>query len=296
MNYSKSFGSRLFNAGNYFVLSLVTLMFILPFVYMFSVSISDPVEVAKFNVTLFPIGFNVEAYQSILSNKVIITAYWNSIRYTVLGTLFTLFITCLAAYPLALSKLKYKSFFTVLFTITMFFHGGLIPTFLLIQRIGFIDTIWAVTVPGAFSFWFIIIMRTNFQSLPVELYESAYIDGANDWKILFQIVLPLSKAIIATIALFSSVGIWNSFFGPLLYLNSADMQPLSIILRRMLIANEVFNEADVRATTIDPLLYTGRGIAMRMAAIFITIGPIVLVYPFVQKYFVEGVLVGSVKG
>jgi putative aldouronate transport system permease protein len=144
-----------------------------------------------------------------------------------------------------------------------------------------------------------VILRTNFQSMPQELYESAFIDGANDWQILFKIVIPLSKAILATISLFASVGLWNAYFAPLMYLTSSDMQPLTIILRRILVANEVLSQGaldQANMQEIDPVASAGRMISIRMATIFVTIGPIVLIYPFVQKYFVKGTLVGSIKG
>ncbi|MDF2927476.1 MAG: carbohydrate transporter permease [Paenibacillaceae bacterium] len=293
------FGNRLFDSVNILALSLLTLSIILPFVYMFSISISNPVEVGHFRVHLFPKGSNLEAYKTVLQDNQILRAYWNSIRYTVLGTLMVLLVGCLTAYPLSVHRFKARHGLTILFTVTMFFSGGLIPVFLMIRNLGLLDSIWAVTLPAVFSFWNIIILRTNFQGMPQELYESAFIDGANDWQILFRIVIPLSKAILATIALFASVGLWNAYFGPLMYLTSADMQPLTIILRRILVANEVLSNGALDQANImevDPVAASGRMISVRMATIFVTIGPIVLIYPFVQKYFVKGTLVGSVKG
>jgi len=293
---NKSLSARIFDGFNAVILGLIVLLFILPFVNMLAISISNPVLVTKQQISLVPKGINFEAYKRLFQTKELFDAYFNSIRYTVLSTLFTLIIACLTAYPLSMKRMKYRKPIALFFTFTMFFSGGLIPVFLNLQNLGLIDTIWVMVIPGAFSFWNIILMKSNFQSLPSELYEAAYIDGANDWKILFRIVIPLSKAIIATIALFAAVGAWNSYFAPMMYLNSPDMQPLPIFLRRLLIANEVFNETDIRTDIVDPLVYTGQTKSMRMAAIFVTIGPIVLIYPAVQKYFVKGVMVGSIKG
>ncbi|MHA6482914.1 carbohydrate ABC transporter permease [Paenibacillus sp. strain BS8-2] len=293
------FGNRLFDGLNVFVLSVLTLSIILPFVYMFAISVSNPVEVGNSRVYFIPKGLNLESYLVVLRDSQIVQAYWNSIRYTVLGTLFILIIGCLTAYPLSVARFKARHALTVLFTITMFFSGGLIPTFMLIKNLGMLDTIWAIIVPVAFSFWNIVILRTNFQSMPKELFESAFIDGANDWQILLKIVLPLSKAILATIALFASVGLWNAYFAPLMYLTSTDLQPLTIILRRVLVANEVLSQGaldQANLLELDPVAASGRMTSIRMATIFVTIGPIVLIYPFVQKYFVKGALVGSIKG
>jgi putative aldouronate transport system permease protein len=288
--------NRLFDAANYCIISLFTVTILLPFVYMFAISVSDPLEVGNSTVTLWPKGFQLESYVQVFNENQIVRAYWNSIRYTVVGTLLVLTIGCLTAYPLAARDFKAKKFLIVLFTITMFFNGGLIPTFMVIKNLGLLDTLWAVTLPAAFSFWNIIILRTNFRSLPSELYESAFMDGANDWQILMKIVIPLSKPILATIALFASVGLWNAFFGPLIYLSSSDMQPLTIILRRILISNESLSDTEMIGMDPNPILTLGRTVSLRMAVIFVTIGPIVLIYPFVQKYFVQGALVGSVKG
>ncbi|OMF20991.1 hypothetical protein BK127_01730 [Paenibacillus sp. FSL H7-0331] len=278
---------------------LLSLSIVLPFVYMLSISLSNPVQVGLYQVGLIPHGFNWKSYETVFQDNQILLSYWNSVRYTMLGTVLVLLIGCMTAYPLSVNRFKARRPLSILFTFTMFFSGGLIPSFMLLKNLSLLDTIWAITLPAAFSFWNIVILRTNFQAMPQELYESAFIDGANDWQILFRIVLPLSKAILATIALFASVGLWNAYFGPLMYLTSPEMQPLTIILRRILLANEVLSQGaldQANSMEIDPVASAGRMMSIRMATIFVTIGPIVLIYPFVQKYFVQGVLVGSVKG
>ncbi|MBO9606171.1 MAG: carbohydrate ABC transporter permease [Paenibacillaceae bacterium] len=295
---NSGFANRLFDAANYLLLILLTLSILVPFVYMFSISVSAPLPIANHQIGLLPKGINWQSYAAVFHDNQIVNAYWNSIRYTALGTFLVLAIGSLTAYPLSLRRFKARTALTLYFTVTMFVSGGLIPAFLNIKSLGMLDTIWAIALPSAFGFWNIIILRTNFQGIPQELYESAFMDGANDWHIFTRIVLPLSKAILATISLFASVGFWNAYFGPLMYLTSPDMQPLTIILRRILIANEVLSSdaVDNANSMFDAAAFLGRTEGIRMATIFVTIGPIVLVYPFIQKYFVKGVLVGSIKG
>lgn len=292
------FGNRTFDVLNYLLLSLFTLAILLPFVYMLAVSLSEPIAIARQNVRLLPVGVNFDSYRAVFNDNLIVSAYWNSIRYTVVGTAIVLAVGCLTAYPLSLRRFKLRTALTIYFTVTMFVSGGLIPAFLNMRDLGLLDSIWAITLPGAFTFWNIIILRTNFQGIPQELFESAFMDGANDWTIFTRIVLPLSKAILATIGLFASVGLWNAYFGPLIYLSSPDMQPLPILLRRILIANEVLsNDAvDMANQSSNPAMFLGRTEGIRMATVFVTMGPIILIYPFIQKYFVKGALVGSIKG
>jgi len=300
VGYTAGIGSRLFDAAIYAILILLIFACFYPFLYVFSVSISDSVAVASGHVTFLPIGFDTFAYETILGDPAIIRAYANTIFYAVSATALTILLTSLTAYPLSLKHFYGRHVITIFFTITMFFSGGLIPTFLLIRNLGMLDTIWAIILPGALGMWNIIILRTNFQALPEELRESAYIDGAGNWRILFQIILPLSKPILATICLFTLVGQWNNFFGPLLYLNSPDKYPLQIILRKLIIIGEMRGEFLENQT--NELSYLGKSDmlgfyeSLKMAAIMVSIGPIIAVYPFIQKYFVKGVLVGSVKG
>lgn len=300
--YKEGFGSRLFDAGIYLFLIMLIFVCIYPFLYVFSVSISDSTSVAAGRVKFYPIGFETYAYKIILSSSSILRAYANTILYAVSATFLTLFLTCITAYPLSIKRFYGRNVITIFFTITMFFNGGLIPSFLLIRSLGMMDTIWAIIVPGALAMWNIIIIRTNFQGLPEELRESAYIDGAGNWKILSKIVVPLSKPILATIGLFTLVAQWNSFFVPLLYLTSPEKYPLQIVLRHLIIIGQMrgeFTESAVVISTIGHLKnYNMLGYyeSLKMAAIIVSIGPIILVYPFLQKYFVKGVLVGSVKG
>lgn len=298
--YDEGFLSKAFDAFNYSLISLIILSIVYPFLYMFSLSVSDFKLVALQEVKLFPEGFHLTAYKSVLSSPDIMRSYLNSIIYTVCGTTGTIIICSLGGYVLSIDKFKMRFLLTTIFTIPMFFSGGLIPTYLTINNLRLIDTMWAVILPSMFSMWYMILLRTNFKQIPNSLTESAIIDGAGDLRILFKIILPLSKPIIATIAIFSAVAFWNSYFSPLLYLNTPEKYPLTIILRRILITKEVveagkdmLSSAQSQNNVIENI---GRGISLRMATIFVTIGPIVLIYPFMQKHFIKGVLIGSIKG
>lgn len=291
---------RIFNAANITFLVLLSGTILYPFVYIFSVSVSDPLAISRGEVTFLPVGFQLDAYRNIIS-KSLGRAYFNTIYYSVVGTVLTLLFSVLGAYPLSRPRFRGKAFFTLVFTITMFFSGGLIPNFFLIKSLGMLDTVLAITLPGAFGFWNIIILRTNFQQLPESLTESATIDGAGDWLVLRKIVLPLSKPILATVSLWSVIGMWNNYFGPLIYLQSPAREPLTIFLRRVLVSRFVEDLTSVSRTLASrgseaSLMKEGLMRAMRMATILVTIGPIILVYPFIQKYFVKGTLIGSLKG
>lgn len=299
----ESRASRVFDVCNLIFLLLFTLTIVYPFVYMFSTSISSAEAVGRMEVKLWPIGFQTTAYETVFKDKQLLTAYGNSILYTVVGTIVTLICNGLAAYSLSRPEFRAKRFFSIMFTITMLFNGGMIPAYLNIKNLGLLDTMWAIIFP-AVGMWNIILMRTNFMTLSNSLIESAYIDGANDWYIFFRIVVPLSKAIFATIAVFAAISYWNNYFSPLLYLTSPEKEPLTIILRRILVSNEAMQSSADAASMmanqigqeVDPTTYQGMLTSLKFATIFVTIGPIIIVYPFAQKYFVKGVMVGSVKG
>jgi len=270
---------------------------------MFSQSVSDYVAVGRGEITLLPKGLQWDSYKTVLGDSQVFSAYANSIYYTVVGTIIALLGDALAAYSLAHPDFKMRKFFTIMFMVTMFFSGGMIPTYLNKRNLGMLDTVWAIVLPGV-SMWNIMLMQTNFRQISGSLRESAYLDGAGDWYIFWRIYVPLSKAIFATVAVFVSVGIWNNYFSPLLYITTPSKEPLPILLRRILISNENMQssvEAAQAATSslsgdTDPVTYQGMMTSIKMATVFVTIGPIILVYPFAQKYFVKGVMVGSVKG
>ena len=295
MKYKQSAGSITFDVANIVFMLLLSFVMIYPFVFVVSVSVSPAELVTKGEVKFFPKGFDLEAYEAVFSTSAIIRAYVNTVNYTVTGTVLILLIACFGAYPLSKSRLYGRKFITFAFALTMIIPGGMIPNFLIIKSLGLLDTMWAIVLPPVTSIWYIIIIRTNFQSIPESLTESAYIDGASEWRTLFQIIVPLSKPILATIGLFAAVNHWNSFFHALLYLNDPKKFPLQIILRNV-IQSEVMN-AEMWAMWLERGQQAAGYIEkVKMATIAVAIGPIILVYPFAQKYFIKGALVGSIKG
>ena len=288
--------SKIFDTLNIAMMILLTLTFLYPFVYIFSASLSSFDELFKGTIVLLPKGgVQFRAWVYTLRNERIYIAYYNTIKYAVVGTFFTLLVTALTAFPLSNRNLKGRSAISIYFAFTMFFSGGLIPSYLLIMKLGWIDTIWAITVPGAIGIWNVIIFRTNFMQIPKDLTESIYIDGGGPWRALFYIIIPLSKPVIATIGLFTIVGHWNSFFGPFLYLRDANKMPLQVYLRSILIV--ATSEEDAFRDDIHGFgSHAGYVIAIQMVSILVAIGPIVAAYPFIQKYFIKGLLIGSIKG
>ena len=299
MRIKRRFGSSAFGIINYLILSVVLFLTLYPFIYVFFVSVSDSFAVARGEIRFYPKGIHWGAYEVVFRDPMILRSYLNTILYTVSGTALTLAVTSLAAHALSHARLRGRTLITVLFAITMFFKGGLIPTFLVVNSLGLIDTIWAIIIPAAFGMWYIVIARTNFKNIPESISESGYMDGMNEWQILLYLILPLSKAILATLSLFIAVRHWNNFFIPLIYLNSSEKMPLQVILRQLLMFDQNTLQS-LPGSIIDERLggRTGAGllISIKMATIIVAVGPIVLVYPFIQKYFVKGALVGSIKG
>lgn len=279
-----------FNVSILFMLSFIAFY---PMYLMFITSISDGLEVMKGSVTWLPKSLTLDTYKKLLSNN-IFSYMGNSVYYTVLGTFINLVMSCLCAYPLARKTFSGRKFMTAIVTVTLFFSGGMIPTYLTVKQFGMIDTVWALVLPGAISTYNMIIIRTSFQSIPESLIESAQLDGANDILILLKIVIPLSKAVLATMLLFYAVSHWNSYFEALLYLNKSSMYPLQIVLRNMLISGVFGGESTTIVTT--QTNFSVSDATMRAATIIITTLPILVVYPFVQRYFVKGVMIGSLKG
>jgi putative aldouronate transport system permease protein len=288
-------GGAVFDFLNYTLLLLLCISILYPLYYMLIVSISDGNAVTRGDVRLFPISPSLQTYKVILSDPQILTAYKNTLLYTSIGTIVCVSMTALCAYPLSRSRFYGRKVFTALVLFTMFFEGGIIPNFLVVNALGMINTIWAIILPPAVSVWYMIIMRTFFQQIPNELHESGYMDGANDLQIFVRIILPLSVPLLATMVLFYSVWHWNSFFPSLLYLNEKIKYPVQIIMRNMVIQGSLMDtQSAASAANLDGANITGQNI--KYAVIFITILPILVVYPFIQKYFVKGMMVGSLKG
>ena len=271
---------------------LLSCIFIYPLLNMLALSFSNSQELKSSPVYLWPIGFSLESYKALLSDNRILLYYWNTIQYAAVGTVIMLLCTSLMAYPLSIRALRGRRLISILLTITMFFGGGLIPYYVTIMRLGLIDTFWVMVLPGAISAYNVIVFKTFFMSIPEALSESAFLDGAGHFRVLFQIVLPLSKAVLATFALFSIVGYWNDYMTALLYLRDDSKYPIQLLMRRLLVL------MDYKDATTAQLLKDYRQISSRTtkaAATIITVVPILCIYPFMQKHFAKGVLVGSVK-
>ncbi len=277
------------------ILVIFTLAILFPLINIVAASFSSPTAVATSRVVLWPVDFSLEGYRAVFSNPYVLTGYRNTIFYTALGTTINVSITLVAAYPLSRKDLPYRGFFMFLFTFTMFFSGGLIPTYLLVNSLQMVGTIWAILLPGALSVYNMILVRTFMQSsIPTDLLEAAQIDGCSDLRFFFTMVLPLSKAVIAVITLYYAVGHWNAYFDAMIYLNRKETYPLQIILRDILIANQISSNDIVD----DAILAGKQGMAdlLKYSLIIVSSLPIICMYPFVQKYFVKGVMIGSIKG
>ena len=277
---------------NYTLIGLLTLAFVYPIIVTLSLSLSDGSD-PMLRVTLLPVNFNLQSYQFIFSDGTIFRYYWNSIFYATVSTFISLTLTAMMAFPFTLPNFRGKTFFNLYMIVTMFFGGGLIPYFVLVSSLGLVNSVWVMLIPGAVGPFTVIVFRTFFSKLPAELRESAYMDGAGHYRVLFRIILPCSKALLATFALFGMVGTWNNWFTPLLFLRDPELQPIQMMLRRMLILME-FRDAENMDLQMMLSLVTGR--TMRSAAVMVTIFPILCVYPFLQKHFAKGVMVGSLKG
>lgn len=262
-----------------------------PFIYVISMSISDPIHVLQKSIWLLPKGFSLNAYALVFENPDVWRAYYNTVFYTVAGTAINVAVTMLGAYPLARSTFFARKQIMIFIVITMFFSGGLIPMFLLIQNLNLYNTRWAILLPAAASAFLIIISRTFFQSISESLHESAKLDGAGEFTILTRIVIPLSKPIVAVLSLFYAVGHWNNFFSALIYLPNVKLQPLSLYLVKVLIQNST-SVMDGIADQFDRSMYM---VQLKYSLIIVAILPILAIYPLLQKYFVKGVMIGSLK-
>jgi len=290
MNYKKSTVDIIFDVFLYTFLTLLMVVWIYPIVSVFAMSFSSPAPLKAGKVTFYPIGFTINPYIDSFRNQNLLLGYLNTIQYAGVGTLLMLFFTSLCAYALSTPSLVMRRFFTLYWAIPMFFGGGLIPSYLMIKALGLIDTFWVMVLPGCVAGGTLFVFRAFFSQLPYETRESAYIDGANDIVICLRIILPLSKPLLATYALFSIVGHWNSWFSALLYLRDQWRMPLQIYLRRLLIIADI---SSLRFEALSSMINT-KGV--QMATTVIAIVPILAVYPFLQRYFVKGVMIGTIKG
>jgi len=282
-------GDNTFRVFNYVFMTCFAIITLYPFWYVIMYSLSDPGVFVQNNLYLVPIEFTFKTYAYIIRQRLIYTGLLNSIFITAAGTVINLVVISMTAYPLSKERLKGKNYIFSFFLFTMLFNGGLVPTYLVVRAFNMIDSLWALIIPGALSIYYMLIMIKFFKGIPDSLFESAKLDGATEFFTLLKIVVPLSKASFAAIGLFCAVGHWNSYFQGLMYINTPEKFPLQVILYQMLSRSVNPNAIGIKEIIITP-------VNVKMCAVVISLVPILMVYPFIQKHFMSGVLLGSVKG
>ena len=278
---------RVFQVFNTVFLLVICFAMLYPVLYVIAASFSEETAILKGDVFILPVKAHVKAYEKVFKYPLLWQSYGNTLLYTFAGTAINLLLTVFGAWALSQRKLVGRRFLTLMCTFTMFFSGGMIPTFLVVKELKMLNTIWAMVLPGAVSTYNMILMRTVFRQIPESLVEAAELDGCKDFGVLFKIVLPLSLASLMTIGMFYAVGHWNSYFSAVLYLSKPEMYPLQIILRQVVLMNEIVENA----SSTENVMAEG----IKYATIVVAMLPILCVYPFVQRYFVKGVMIGSVK-
>ena len=288
----ESVGSYAFRGINAMIMVCIATIMLYPFLYVVFASISDPNSLIRHRGILWkPYGVQLDAYSLVLNNPNIAMGYLNTVFYVVLGTVINRAMTILSAFVLARRNFLLRKPLTLMALITMYFSGGMIPLYLQVNRLGLLNSVWALLLPTAMSTYNLIIMRTAFSNIPAELEESAFLDGANEWVILFRIVVPLSMATLAVMVLFYSVNIWNGWFNAMIYLQDRKLFPLQLILREILIANDTSSMTVGMTGDKVPLAES-----VKYATIVVATLPVLCIYPFLQKYFVKGVMIGALKG
>ncbi|QOS79586.1 carbohydrate ABC transporter permease [Paenibacillus sp. JNUCC31] len=288
-----SLGEHIFRVCNTLFLSALMIVTMYPILYVAFASFSEPaLMMAHKGILWKPLGFSLETYWAVFSNPMILLGYRNTLFIVIVGVALNLLLTSFAAYALSRKTLQYRKQLTLFIVFTMFFSGGLIPFYLLVRGLGITDTLWALILPTAISAFNLIIMRTSFEAVPDALEESAKIDGANDFGILFRIFLPLCKPVLAVVGLYYGVSHWNSWFNAMIFLQDRSLYPLQLILREILIIGEANSMAE--GASQDEIIILGE--TLKYATIMVATLPIFLVYPFLQKYFVKGALIGAIKG
>lgn len=290
----ESYGDKVFLTFIYILLTAVLIVILYPLVYIASASVSSPLAVSSGKVWLWPVNFSLDGYEAVFRNPQVVLGYANSLFYTIFGTLISTTLTVLVAYPLSRRSFYGRNVLMIFIVITMLFNGGLIPEYLIVKQFGMVDTRWALLIPKAIAVWQIIIARTFFQStIPDELVEASELDGCSDLRFLGSVVLPLSKPIIAVVALMYGIYQWNTYFDALIYLKTQALYPLQLVLRNILILNTV-SGGNIDAAE----MVKRRDVAdlMKYSLIVVASLPVLVVYPFIQRFFVKGMLIGSVKG
>lgn len=294
MVLKRSYKDKIIINAGYLLLALFVIAIIVPMAYIIIASFIDPVTLQNKGITFDFAKWTFTAYERVLTNKAIWSGFRNAVVYSLISTAVSVSITMLAAYPMSRPDFKGRKFFNVFFVITMFFGGGLIPTYLLISNLGLLDNMWAIILPGAFNVWNMIIARTYYKGIPKELQEAAYVDGASEITFYFRILLPVCAPLIMVLSLWQFVGMWNSYFDAMIYLNDSAKQPLQLVLRSILIQNQPESGmiSDMQSTAARAQLAE----LLKYATIIVSSLPLIVMYPFFQKYFNKGVLVGSIKG
>lgn len=297
MRNNRSKEDKIFDGVNAILITVIVLLIFYPILFVVSASLSDPTKIFDSPILLWPKGFTLNGYKKVFENRDIWIGFKNAVIYTGLGTLINVIMTTLAAYPLSRRNFKGRNIITFLFTFTMFFSGGLIPTYLVNQKLGIINTIWVMILPGAVGVYNMIIMRTYFQqNIPRELEESAFIDGCTDMQLLWKVVLPLSTPIIAVMMMFYGVGRWNGYFDAMIYLSDRELFPLQLILREILIQNQMGDAANQQIMSSNQAEVSMIKQTIKYSVVVISSIPVLLFYPIVAKYFEKGIMVGAIKG
>lgn len=292
LQYKKTPGQILFDICNVVFLLLLTVITLYPIYYVLVASVSDPIQVYKSGgLMLYPEKFSLENYITAMNYKPIWIGYRNTIFYVLVGGAMRVLLTVMGAYALTRRGLPGKNVILFAIMLTMYFSGGMIPSYILMKELGLLDTVWSVLLPGCVTTYNLIVAISYFRGLPYELEESAKMDGAGEFTVLFKIMLPLAKPIIAVIALYYMVALWNVYFGPMIYLDDHNLKPLQVVLREILILSQAATEVDAGNNLVEAFAE-----GMKYAVIMIATIPILCVYPFIQKYFVKGVTIGAVKG
>lgn len=284
-------GENIFQTVLVVMISLLCIVTIYPFIHIASVSLSSPAEAARFGFHLYPKDIDLTGWKMVVEQKKIWIGFGNSTFRTVVGTFLTLVAMSLCAYPLSRKYLPHRNAYTMIILFTMFFGGGIIPSYLLIRSLHLMDSLWVYIIPGLVPTFSMLVLRNFFMSIPAELEESAKIDGANDIRILFSVVLPLSKPVLATLALWTAVGHWNAWFDAVLYISDQSKQVLQFFLREIVITNT--DAETLGRSAVGNIRYEA---SIKAATVMFAILPILVVYPFLQKYFVKGTMIGSLKG
>jgi putative aldouronate transport system permease protein len=288
-----TWGEKVFYGFNYIVLAVVALSCLLPLIYLLSVSLSDSQAVASGSVTLFPIGWSIDSFRALFAGTNIKGAFQNSVVLTLVGVLLSMVFTIAAAYPLSRRYFIGARFFTLFIVFTMMFSGGLIPTYLIVKGLGLINTYGAIWFTGLISVYNMLVMMTFFKNIPGELDEAAQMDGCGEWGYLFKVVLPLSVPVLAALSLFYGVGYWNAFFNVLIYINETSKYNMAVLVQQMVQSQSLLAELN-QGSSSDQIMLTPE--AIKASGIITMVFPMLVVYPFVQKYFVKGIMLGAIKG